>query len=160
MRFLGCDLYFFTCKKSQNMLITRVDIDLEVHFAFAVDEGGLLVFAQGKPLVLHEAYTRLLRNHAAFNFQIVTTTFSLLAESVIPVTKCSSVSTITAAIVKTLENYGIERTLLTKNKHFVTMALKGKYYRMNNDSRLPDSDLLGRVHQIPVPPTAAKNIHP
>jgi hypothetical protein len=99
MRFLGCDLYFFTCKKSQNMLITRVDIDLEVHFAFAVDEGGLFVFAKGKPLVLHEAYTRLLRNHAAFYVsKLANAIFDLLAGSVIPVTKCSSVSTITAAI--------------------------------------------------------------
>jgi hypothetical protein len=61
--------------------------------------------------------------------------------------------------VKKFENYGTEGTLLTK-KHFVTMSLEGKYYRINKDSRLPDSDLLGRVHQIPALPAAARNIHP
>ncbi len=96
----------------------RADIDLEVHFAFAVDEGGLLVFAQGKPLVLHEAYTRLLRNHAALNVsQLATAPFGLLAESVIQVTKSSSVSTFTAAIFEKMRKSETRRNLIHKKIH-------------------------------------------
>jgi hypothetical protein len=94
-------IIFLDANKAKTNALKRkksADNDLEVHFAFAVDEGGLLVFAQGKTFVLHEAYARLLRNHAAFNFPSATPTFGLLAESVIPVTNWSSVSTITAAI--------------------------------------------------------------
>jgi hypothetical protein len=53
---------FLDANKAKKIWITKKQ-NLEVHFAFAVDEGGLLVFAKGKPLVLHEAYTWLLRNH-------------------------------------------------------------------------------------------------
>jgi hypothetical protein len=98
-------------KAKELNLKKRVDIDLEVHFAFAVDEGGLLVFAKGKPLVLHEAYTRLLRNRAAFNVsQLATATFGLLAESVIPVTKCLRCQQFQWPFVKKFENQALGGT--------------------------------------------------
>ncbi len=88
---------------------------------------GLLIFAQGKPLVLHEAYARLLRNNAAFNvsnWQL--STFGLLAESVIPVTKWSSVSTITVAICEKMRKSGTRRNLNKKYIFRYTVPLRTK----------------------------------